>query len=185
MRIASGLRCDPKATGSAVAPSRRNRARMPDSRALTSDSGCTWITSELAIPIVYQNLYRFRDRRRPRSAAMRHCPVDNQRPRVARRACGTSMRIRSRRMLRAMTVEVTVKTVEPTATAVVAATAAWAEFPKMWGPMLDQARGFLRSGAAEGLSRQGHNCVLYKDDDPDVEVWVQVSGSGWPAGHCA
>jgi hypothetical protein len=36
-------------------------------------------------------------------------------------------------MLRAMTVEVTVKTVEPTPTAVIVATATWAEFPKMWG----------------------------------------------------
>jgi hypothetical protein len=36
--MASGLRCEPKATGSAAAPSRRKRARIPDSRALTSDS---------------------------------------------------------------------------------------------------------------------------------------------------
>ena len=55
--MASGLRCDPKATGSAVAPSRRNRARMPDNRALTSDSGWTWTTAGLAMRIVYQNLY--------------------------------------------------------------------------------------------------------------------------------
>ena len=82
-----------------------------------------------------------------------------------------------------MTAEVTVKTVEPTATAVVAATATWAEFPKMWGPMLDQVWGFLRSGAAEGLYRQGHNIMLYKDDVPHVEVGVQVSGSFEPAGH--
>src|ERR1700760_4479877 len=59
MRIASGLRCDPKAMGSAVAPSRRNRARMPDNRARTSDSGWTWITSGLAISVVYRNLYNF------------------------------------------------------------------------------------------------------------------------------
>jgi len=85
-------------------------------------------------------------------------------------------------MLRAMTVEVTMKTVEPTATAVVAATAAWAEFPKMWGPMLDKVWTFLRSGAAEGLYEQGHNIMLYKDDVPNVEVGVQVSGSFEPAG---
>jgi effector-binding domain-containing protein len=90
---------------------------------------------------------------------------------------------RPRRMLRAMTAEVTVKTVEPTATAVVAATATWAEFPKMWGPMLDKVWSFLRGGAAKGLYQQGHNIMLYKDDVPNVEVGVQVSGSFEPAGH--
>jgi hypothetical protein len=40
-------------------------------------------------------------------------------------------------MLRAMSVNVTVKTVEPTSTAVVVAATTWAEFPAMWGPMLD------------------------------------------------
>jgi hypothetical protein len=45
---------------------------------------------------------------------------------------------RPRRMLRAMTVEVIVKTVEPTPTAMVAAAATWAEFSKMCGPMLDK-----------------------------------------------
>jgi hypothetical protein len=37
-------------------------------------------------------------------------------------------------MLRAMAVEVTVKTVGPTPTAVVMAAATWADFPAMWGP---------------------------------------------------
>jgi len=86
-------------------------------------------------------------------------------------------------MLRAMTVEVTVKTVEPTPTAVVAAAATWAEFPMMWGPMLDQVWGFLRSGAPQGLYKRGHNIMLYKDDVPNVEVGVQVSGSFDPAGR--
>ena len=88
-----------------------------------------------------------------------------------------------RRMLRAMTVDVTVKTVEPTPTAVVVAAATWAEFPAMWGPMLDQVWSFLRGGAPEGLCQQGHNIMLYKDDVPNVEVGVQVSGSFDPAGH--
>jgi hypothetical protein len=67
-------------------------------------------------------------------------------------------------MLRAMTVEVTVKTVEPTPTAVVAAATTWAEFPAMWGPMLDQVWSFLRGGAPAGLYQHGHNIMLYKDD---------------------
>ena len=83
-----------------------------------------------------------------------------------------------------MTAEVTVKTVEPTPTAVVAAAATWAEFPKMWRPMLDQVWSFLRGEApGGGLCKQGHNIMLYKDEVPNVEVGVQVSGSFEPAGH--
>ena len=85
-------------------------------------------------------------------------------------------------MLRVMAVEVTVKTVGPTPTAVVMAATTWADFPAMWGPMLDKVWSFLRGGAPEGLYRQGHNIMLYKDDVPNVEVGVQVSGSFDPAG---
>jgi len=87
------------------------------------------------------------------------------------------------RMLRVMTVAVTVKTVEPTPIAVVTAAATWAEFPAMWGPMLDQVWSFLRGDAPAGLYQQGHNIMLYKDDVPNVEVGVQVSGSFDPAGR--
>jgi effector-binding domain-containing protein len=80
-----------------------------------------------------------------------------------------------------MTVEVTVKAVEPMPTAVVAAATTWAEFGKMWGPMLDQVWGFLRGNAPEGLYQHGHNVMLYLDDVPHVEVGVQVSGSFPPA----
>ena len=86
-------------------------------------------------------------------------------------------------MLRVMTVAVTVKTVEPTPTAVVATATTWAEFPAMWGPMLDKVWSFLRSGAPQGLYERGHNIMLYKDDVPNVEVGVQVSGSFHAAGH--
>ena len=82
-----------------------------------------------------------------------------------------------------MTVEVTVKTVEPTPTAVVVASTTWAEFPKTWGPMLGEVWGFLRGAARQGLHKQGHNIILYKDDVPNVEVGVQVSGSFNPVGR--
>lgn len=82
-----------------------------------------------------------------------------------------------------MAVEVTAKVVDPTPTAVVAASTTWAEFPKVWGPMLDQVWSFLRGGAPEGLYKQGHNVMLYKDDVPNVEVGVQVSRSFDPSGH--
>ena len=73
--------------------------------------------------------------------------------------------------------------VDPAPTAVVAAATTWAEFPKIWGPMLDQVWSFLRGGAPEGLYKQGHNVMLYKDDVPNVEVGVQVSRSFDPTGH--
>jgi effector-binding domain-containing protein len=82
-----------------------------------------------------------------------------------------------------MTVEATVKTVEPTPTAVVVASTTWAEFPKTWGPMLDAVWSFLRGAAAQELYKQGHNIMLYKDDVPNVEVGVQVSGSFDPVGR--
>jgi effector-binding domain-containing protein len=78
---------------------------------------------------------------------------------------------------------VTVHTVEPTPTAVVAAAATWAEFPAMWGPMLDTVWSFLRGGAPAGLYQQGHNIMLYKDDVPNVEVGVQVGRSFDPVGR--
>jgi effector-binding domain-containing protein len=86
-------------------------------------------------------------------------------------------------MLRVMSVGVSVKTVEPTPTAVVAAAVPWAQFPAMWGPMLDQVWNFLRGGAPEWLYQRGHNVMLYKDDVPNVEVGVQVTGSFDSAGH--
>ncbi len=78
--------------------------------------------------------------------------------------------------------DVIVKTVEPTPTAVVAAATTWADFPAAWRPMLDRVWAFLRGAAPEGLYQQGHNVMLYKDDVPNVEVGVAVSGSFEPAG---
>ena len=85
-------------------------------------------------------------------------------------------------MLRAMTVEVSVKTVEPAPTAVVAAATTWAEFGRAWLPMLDQVWSFLRGDAPPGLYDHGHNVMLYKDDVPNVDVGVQVRRSFDPAG---
>jgi effector-binding domain-containing protein len=78
-------------------------------------------------------------------------------------------------------VEVRVTTVEPTPTAVVAATTTWTELPSLWAPMLDKVWAFLRQ-ASHGVNKHGHNVVLYKNDTPDVEVGVQVSGPFVPAG---
>src|SRR5579862_2649722 len=84
--------------------------------------------------------------------------------------------------IRRVRVEVTVKTVEATPTAVVAAETTWAAFAKAWGPMLDRVWGFLRSDAPAGLYARGHNVMLYKDDVPNVEVGVEVTGPFDPVG---
>lgn len=69
-------------------------------------------------------------------------------------------------MVCVMPVAVTVTRVEPMPTAVVVATTTWAEFPRVWGAMLDEVWRFLRSDAPEGVYKQGHNVMLYKDDVP-------------------
>jgi SAM-dependent methyltransferase len=79
--------------------------------------------------------------------------------------------------------DVRVKTVVPTPTAVVVAETTWADFPRMWGPMLDAVWSFIRHRAPEGLYEHGHNVMLYKDDVPNVEVGVQVSRPFDPVGQ--
>src|SRR3984957_18014689 len=70
-------------------------------------------------------------------------------------------------------------TVEAQRTAVVAQTTTWDEFPSLWGLMLGQVYEFVRprpefaTGAGEELWQ---NVMLYKDQRPDVEVGVLVSG---------
>ena len=76
-----------------------------------------------------------------------------------------------------MTVDVSVMAAEPTPTAVVAAATTWAQFPNAWPPMLDEVWAFIRGAAPAGLYTGGHNVMLYKDDVPNIEIGVQVSGS--------
>ncbi|HJP74442.1 MAG TPA: GyrI-like domain-containing protein [Pseudonocardiaceae bacterium] len=82
-----------------------------------------------------------------------------------------------------MSVRVTAHTIEPTPTAVVAATTSWAEFPTIWRPMLDEVWGFLRGQAPAGLYQDGHNVMLYQDDVPNIEIGVQVTGPFEPFGR--
>ena len=70
-------------------------------------------------------------------------------------------------------------TVEARPTAVVGQTTTWAEFPKLWGQLLGQVYEFVRprrelaTGDGDELWQ---NVMLYKDQRPDVEVGVLVSG---------
>ncbi|MBV8218360.1 MAG: GyrI-like domain-containing protein, partial [Solirubrobacterales bacterium] len=76
-------------------------------------------------------------------------------------------------------------TVDPRATAVVAQTTNWAEFPQLWAQLLDEVYGFVRGRAelATGTgSERWQNVMLYKDQRPDVEVGVLVSAPFEPQG---
>ncbi len=71
-------------------------------------------------------------------------------------------------------------TVQARPTAVVAQTTTWPEFPKLWGSLLAQVYEFVRPrpelATGDGDERW-QNVMLYKDQRPDVEVGVLVSGS--------
>ena len=89
-------------------------------------------------------------------------------------------------------------TVEARPTAVVAETTTWTDFPRLWGQLLGQVYEFVRprpelaTGAGD---ERWQNVMLYKDQRPDVEVGVLVSGpfpaegrvilSSLPAGEVA
>jgi len=73
---------------------------------------------------------------------------------------------------------VSVVTVPPRATAVVAQTTTWELFPQLWKPLLDEVYGFVRSrpdlASETGPGPKWQNVMLYKDDRPAVEVGVLV-----------
>jgi effector-binding domain-containing protein len=70
-----------------------------------------------------------------------------------------------------MDYEVTVRHADAHPTAVVAQATTWADFPGLWGQLLDEVYAFIRAG---GTTQTGHNVMLYLDDVPNVEVGVQV-----------
>jgi effector-binding domain-containing protein len=70
-------------------------------------------------------------------------------------------------------------TVEPRPAAMVAQTTTWAEFPSLWGRLLGEVYEFVRGhpDLATGSGRElWQNVMLYKDQRPDVEVGVLVTG---------
>jgi effector-binding domain-containing protein len=75
---------------------------------------------------------------------------------------------------------VSVKTAAAQPTAVVAVATTWAEFPTLWPKLLDEVYGFVRGG---GATQDGHNVMLYRDDVPNVEVGVRVTGPFEPSGR--
>jgi effector-binding domain-containing protein len=63
------------------------------------------------------------------------------------------------------------------ASAVVAVTASWEEFPRLWPVLLDEVYAVVARESA------GLNVMLYKDDKPSVEVGVLLSGAFSAAGR--
>jgi effector-binding domain-containing protein len=59
-------------------------------------------------------------------------------------------------------------------TAVVALSTTWPDLPAEAGDAFDEVWDFLRR--EEGLRFDGHNVILYKDGQPNVEVGVIVTG---------
>jgi effector-binding domain-containing protein len=74
---------------------------------------------------------------------------------------------------------VSFRRVDSRATAVIAQTTTWTEFPNVWGPLLDEVYRFVRGRtdlATGDGAEQWQNVMLYKDDTPRVEVGVLVKG---------
>jgi effector-binding domain-containing protein len=71
---------------------------------------------------------------------------------------------------------VTLVTVDPRPTAVVAQATTWEEFPTLWSQLLDEVYAFVRTSAALATPDDGapkwKNVMLYKDGQPNVEVGV-------------
>lgn len=75
---------------------------------------------------------------------------------------------------------------DPHPTAVVAQTTTWAEFPSLWGALLGDVNGFVRTRSDLATGRGGEmwqNVMLYKDQRPDVEIGVLVSTRFEPEGR--
>jgi effector-binding domain-containing protein len=84
-----------------------------------------------------------------------------------------------------MPYDVTIVRTRATPTAVVKTNTTLREFPALWRGLLDEVWAFLR--ATPGLRTNGHNVMLYNNDEPGVElaveVGVQVTGSFEAAGR--
>jgi effector-binding domain-containing protein len=76
--------------------------------------------------------------------------------------------------------------VDPRATAVVAQTTTWPEFPSLWAQLLDEVYGFIRGHTDLATGSGGElwqNVMLYKDQTPNVEIGVLVMAPFEPRGR--
>ena len=83
-------------------------------------------------------------------------------------------------------VPVSVVTVVPRPTAVIAETTSWEEFPRLWPQLLDEVYALVRgspSPPGEGGSPRWQNIMLYKDRTPTVEIGVLAPEPFSPKGR--
>jgi effector-binding domain-containing protein len=84
---------------------------------------------------------------------------------------------------------VTLVQVSPRPTAVIAQTTTWAEFPRLWRPMLDEVYAFVRecpefaAATAGATGPRWTNVMLYRGRAPDVEVGVLAPSPFVPQGR--
>jgi effector-binding domain-containing protein len=78
------------------------------------------------------------------------------------------------------TVGLTLRTVDPRPTAVVAQTTTWPEYPSLWPRLLDEVYAFVRGrpelATGSDSDERWRNVMLYLDRRPSVEVGVLASG---------
>jgi effector-binding domain-containing protein len=87
--------------------------------------------------------------------------------------------------------EIKIVTAPATATAVVRQASTWGEFPTLWPALLEEVWAVVRGDSIPA----GRNVMVYLDDQPTVEVGVEVDGpfapgarvipSALPAGRAA
>jgi effector-binding domain-containing protein len=81
----------------------------------------------------------------------------------------------------------TIVTAEAAPTAVVAETTTWDSFPAVWPRLLDEVYAFVRRcdelASGNGDAEHWKNVMLYKDDQPSVEVGVLAPAPFTPDGR--
>ncbi len=86
-----------------------------------------------------------------------------------------------------MPIPVTVTTVDPRPTVVIAQTTSWEEFRSLWPKLLDEVYTFVRAcpdfGPGEPGTPRWTNVMLYRDQRPSVEIGVLASAPFTPAGR--
>lgn len=86
-----------------------------------------------------------------------------------------------------MPIPVTVTTVDPRPTVVIAQTTSWEEFRSLWPKLLDEVYTFVRAcpdfGPGEPGTPRWTNVMLYRDQRPSVEIGVLAPAPFTPAGR--
>ena len=69
--------------------------------------------------------------------------------------------------------EVSIVAASPTPTAVIRETTTWERFATLWSELLDEVWAYVRGAGVKA----GRNVMVYLDDEPTVEVGVELEGT--------